>query len=238
MIPAQIRYSPELPAGAKLLYAEVSSLADARGYCFASNAYFCDLSGISEDTVQRYLRALKNGGFIRIEDGDGGSGRRKIYAGVNPFLDNPRKNAVVPDNPRKNAAETPANLQPPNNVINKKENKEPPKSPKPMPEELMDRVMTYAGTDLELYDALVGFAEQRCVHKPKPKPISTSRQLTLLLSKLNELSGGSRAKKLALIEKATINDWLSFFPLHDDDIVSPPPPDGRAVDVPPEVARW
>jgi len=127
-----------------------------------------------------------------------------------------------------------------NKKENKKEEQNPPISPKgkkhPMPAELMQRVASYAGPDPELYDALIGFAEQRCVHKPKPKPITTNRQLTLLLSKLNELSGGNRAKKLALIEKATIGDWLSFFPLHDDDVRDAPR--DRIVEAPSEVARW
>lgn len=95
VIPAAVRYDGKLAAGAKLLYAEISSLTDARGYCFASNAYFQNLYGISEPTVQRYLRALKARGFITIADGDGGPGRRKIFAGINPLADNPVKNDGV-----------------------------------------------------------------------------------------------------------------------------------------------
>ena len=107
VLPAAIRYDPEITAGAKLLYAEISSLTDARGYCWASNSYFQKLYGISEPTVQRYLRALKAGGYITIADGDGGQGRRKIYAGVNPLAENPLKNdGVTPSkmtpNPVKN----------------------------------------------------------------------------------------------------------------------------------------
>ena len=89
VLPSAIRYDPTITAGARLLYAEISSLTDARGYCWASNSYFQQLYGISEPTVQRYLRALKAGGYIRIQDGDGGQGRRKIYAGVNPLSGNP-----------------------------------------------------------------------------------------------------------------------------------------------------
>ena len=89
VLPAAVRYDPTITAGARLLYAEISSLTDARGYCWASNSYFQQLYGISEPTVQRYLRALKAGGYIRIQDGDGGQGRRKIYAGVNPLSGNP-----------------------------------------------------------------------------------------------------------------------------------------------------
>ena len=107
VLPAAVRYDPTITAGARLLYAEISSLTDARGYCWASNSYFQQLYGISEPTVQRYLRALKAGGYIRIQDGDGGQGRRKIYAGVNPLSGNPVKNdGVTPSkltpNPVKN----------------------------------------------------------------------------------------------------------------------------------------
>lgn len=131
VIPAAVRYDPKITAGAKLLYAEISALTDRRGYCYASNAYFQRLYAVSEPTVQRYLRALREGGYIAIADGDGGSGRRKIYAGVNPL-----KNDGVERNPLKNEGVTPSKLTP-NPLKNegdiKKENKEtdhPPKPPK------------------------------------------------------------------------------------------------------------
>jgi len=112
VIPSDVRYAEDLPAGAKLLYAEISSLTNRSGYCFASNAYFQKLYGISEATVQRYLRALREGGFVSITDGDGGARRRKIYAGINPLLSNPRKNEGVDENPSKNEGVTPAKLTP------------------------------------------------------------------------------------------------------------------------------
>ena len=125
VLPAAVRYDEKLTAGARLLYAEISSLTDQRGYCYASNAYFMALYGISEPTVQRYLRALKAGGYITIEDGDGGSGRRKIFAGVNP-LANPVKNDGVPPskmtpNPVKNDTRI--------KKENRREDQDPPKAP-------------------------------------------------------------------------------------------------------------
>lgn len=122
VIPAEVRYDTNIPAGAKLLYAEISSLTDRRGYCFASNAYFQKLYSISEPTVQRYLKALRERGYIVIADGGGGSGRRKIYAGINPLAGNPiknegvpgnpLKNEGVPDNPLKNEGVTPSKMRP------------------------------------------------------------------------------------------------------------------------------
>ena len=117
VLPAVVRYDPQLPPSAKILYAEISALTDQRGFCFASNDYFRKLYGMSERTLQEQLRALKRRGYIAISDGDGGAGRRKIYAGINPLQDNPAENCGV--TPQKTAGS--------NN--NKKDNNNPPTSP-------------------------------------------------------------------------------------------------------------
>lgn len=95
VLPAAVRYDPKLPASAKLLYAEISALTEARGYCYASNEYFLALYGMAERTLQRHLKALEENGYIRILDGSGGKARRRIYAGVNPLAGNPDKNDGV-----------------------------------------------------------------------------------------------------------------------------------------------
>ena len=95
VLPAAVRYDPQLPPSAKILYAEISALTDQRGFCFASNAYFQSLFGMTDRTVQRILKTLQEHGYIRIENGSGGAGRRKIYAGINPLAENPDKNVGV-----------------------------------------------------------------------------------------------------------------------------------------------
>ena len=122
VIPAKVRYDDQLPPMARLLYAEISSLTDATGYCFASNAYFQRLFDVAERTLQRHLRVLEIRGYIRIENGNGGPGRRRIFAGINPLSGNPDKNVgVTPTkmspNPDKNVAR--------NKKENKKENNPP-----------------------------------------------------------------------------------------------------------------
>ena len=101
VIPAGVRYDPELPPSAKLLYAEISSLTDTAGYCFASNAYFERLYDLSERTIIRLLRILESRGYIRTEANTGGKAMRKIYAGINPALgaaaDPLTKMSVPPD---------------------------------------------------------------------------------------------------------------------------------------------
>ena len=96
VIPAHIRCAENLPANAKLLYAEISSLTNAAGYCFATNAYFENLYTLSERTIIRLLKALEKEGYIRIEDAEGGKAQRRIYAGINPLHSPPDKNVSTP----------------------------------------------------------------------------------------------------------------------------------------------
>ena len=117
VLPAAVRYDPQLPPSAKILYAEISALTDQRGFCFASNDYFQKLFQISDRTLQRLFKSLQKHGYIRIQDGDGGAGRRKIYAGINPLAENPDKNVGV----------TPTKMSGSNN--NSIENNNPPTCP-------------------------------------------------------------------------------------------------------------
>lgn len=125
VLPAAVRYDPQLPASAKLLYAEISSLTDQKGYCYASNAYFIRLFELSERTIIRLLRTLAAAGYVTIEDDQGGRTVRKIYAGVNPA-------GAYPD---KNVTPTPTKMSPPgdkNVTHTRKENKkedQPPTAP-------------------------------------------------------------------------------------------------------------
>lgn len=67
VIPADIRYDTGLPPNAKLLYGEISALADATGACFAGNAYFADLYTLSDRTIRSLLRDLETGGYITTD---------------------------------------------------------------------------------------------------------------------------------------------------------------------------
>ena len=85
VIPASVRYDTQIPANAKLLFAEISALTGETGYCYATNDYFSNLYGLSGRSITRLLSILSDRGMIRIEDGDGGASVRRIYAGLNPL---------------------------------------------------------------------------------------------------------------------------------------------------------
>lgn len=66
VIPATVRYDKDLSSTAKLLYGEITSLANSKGYCWATNSYFQDLYNISDRQVQRILKQLFDKNYIKI----------------------------------------------------------------------------------------------------------------------------------------------------------------------------
>ena len=67
VIPATVRYDNELKASEKLLYGEITSLANRMGYCFASNRYFANLYNVTVHTVSQWFSHLEKLGYIYIE---------------------------------------------------------------------------------------------------------------------------------------------------------------------------
>ena len=67
VIPATVRYDKDLRPNAKLLYGELSALAVAEGYCWATNAYFAELFGLTQKTVAELIAQLAKRGHIRVE---------------------------------------------------------------------------------------------------------------------------------------------------------------------------
>ena len=66
IIPAEIRYNKNLKAIEKLMYGEITALANKEGYCFAKNKYFAELFDVANNTVSRWISNLEKQGYIKI----------------------------------------------------------------------------------------------------------------------------------------------------------------------------
>lgn len=67
IIPANVRYDNDLSPNSKLLYGEITSLCNDKGFCWATNQYFSNLYGVSERTIQNLIKQLVDKKYIKIE---------------------------------------------------------------------------------------------------------------------------------------------------------------------------
>ena len=67
VIPAPVRYCEKLQPNAKLMFGEITALANDSGYCYASNEYFSKLYGVTKTSISKWISALENNNFIKIK---------------------------------------------------------------------------------------------------------------------------------------------------------------------------
>lgn len=110
----------------------------------------------------------------------------------------------------------------------------PPKSPKgeggkkkpSLPDEVRDMLNAYVENDKELAEEMVAFMEVR----QSLKAVNSERAVKALLKELDELSGGQREMKLALVRQSVLNSWKSVFPIRGGEMLRQPP--GQSDDSP------
>ena len=64
ILPAAVRYSKDLTDFQKILFSEITALANKDGYCSASNGYFADLYDKEPENISRHISKLESAGFI------------------------------------------------------------------------------------------------------------------------------------------------------------------------------
>lgn len=93
VIPADVRYNKNLKDKAKLLYGELTALANEKGYCWASNSYFAELYEVSKSTISRLIKNLNEEGYINVElvyEGKEIVGRKIYINSATPIRKNER----------------------------------------------------------------------------------------------------------------------------------------------------
>lgn len=102
-----------------------------------------------------------------------------------------------------------------------------PKAPKrglKTPGFVWECVENFLGDDPDYWDAFSGFLENREALK---KPVLTTRSINTILNKLRQVS---REEGMAMLDKATNRNWLTVYPLDEDERPSrfqTPADDGR-----------
>lgn len=67
ILPAKVRYDKNITPNAKLLYAEITALCNDRGYCWAGNAYFAELYGVTKTSISNWISSLQKHGYIDVQ---------------------------------------------------------------------------------------------------------------------------------------------------------------------------
>ncbi len=65
IIPAIVRYDQSISASTKLFYAEISSLTNMSGMCWATNQYFAKLYNVQPTRVSEWVKQLELAGHIK-----------------------------------------------------------------------------------------------------------------------------------------------------------------------------
>lgn len=227
IIPADVRYDDRIPANAKLLYAEISALIGAAGFCYASNQYFARIYGMSADSITRLFKKLEDNGYIKREiekDQTGQVVRRKIYLSVSvPQIQPPDFFTGTPlQKNREGTCKKDGETNTSNTNIEKENIKE--KAKALTDDELRTMFVSWITERGEgrwpntvknqVYFALIGFYEPRSTKKQEPA--RTKAAFTALSNRLARYSEGDPAVMIDMLERATTAGWKSVFPLAGD----------------------
>lgn len=225
LIPAKVLYDENLPATAKLLYGEIYRLSHANGYCYASNQDFVKLLDRSPSTIGDLLKALSSGGYIRVRmirryGSTGDVVQRRIFIGQTLAPENEEDGyGGIPENRYTSTGESGDGIPENREDTTKRKNK---RNTPISPKEILDEATSYAGGNLDLLAALMGFLEMR---SKKKIPVDTIRGLHLITCKLDKEAKGSVAVKIAMLDNATVHKWAKVYPLKPDEMPEAVPDD-------------
>lgn len=96
ILPATIRYAEDLTELQKLLYAEITALAQANGYCYASNSYFANLYKKTSKRISSTIQDMAKKWYLEVKQNKEWWWSREIYLGE---IKNIRKSFKIPTNP-------------------------------------------------------------------------------------------------------------------------------------------
>lgn len=199
-----------LPLDARGLLAIMVGLPEGWQYSVKGLAAYV---GVSKDTIRRLLEKLEKVGYLTREQTHDENGH---FAGnVYVLQDEAPPLSENTDNGETRQQGKPSSGFP--TQISTKGTKNRKRKTPIAPAEVEKLVEKYCGGDDELREAIMGLLENRAKLN-RQKTVKTERAMNGILRKLDELSGGRRELKLALLDKAISMNWLTVYELKPDEI--------------------
>ncbi|WP_294465573.1 helix-turn-helix domain-containing protein [uncultured Anaerofustis sp.] len=192
IIPAHVRYDRDLTPNAKLLYAEITSLCNEKGYCWANNSYFAELYGVTTVSISKWIKSLAEKGYITTEI-EYKKGSKEILKRYIRIVNDPIKEMFnTPQRKVKDPIKQKFKDNNKNIILN------------------INTIKEYIkGEPEELEKSIIDFMYFRNEIK---KPL-TSRAMTRFIKRLNELSDGDIKEKIAIIDQSIRNNWQDIYEL-------------------------
>jgi DNA-binding PadR family transcriptional regulator len=192
VIPANVRYDENLKLGEKMMFGEITSLANKTGVCYASNNYFANLYKVTPQAISKWIKALEKNNYITISyEKEGKLTTRRIVKIVQSEV------STDIDTINSSLEGYQQEIKENNTSINNKEN----------------IYKKEYFSNKELNDTFLEFLEVR----KKKKAVNTPRAINILIKKLNNYDDKT---KLELINRSIINSWKDIYITNNKEITS------------------
>lgn len=97
IIPAEVRYCNDIPFGARMLFGEITALANKSGYCWASNDFFTKMFEVHQTTISEWVSLLKQKGFINFKVDKGNNRKITVLATIRKKPKQSKENSLRSD---------------------------------------------------------------------------------------------------------------------------------------------
>lgn len=194
IIPANVRYDPDLTPNAKLLYGEITALTNEKGYCWATNKYFANLYKCTPQAISKWTKILEKKNYITI---------KYVYKDNSKEIDQRIICLVDKVSTNINGVST--------NVSEVSTNDEEGYQQK-VKENNTSSNNTFNNTyyiNKELNDLFIDFLKMR----KQLKAVNSERAINSLLKTLSQYDDDTKFK---MIENSITNSWKGIFPLKEN----------------------
>ena len=216
ILPANVRYDKKLKPMEKILYTEITALANSKGYCYATNSYFANLYDVHKNTAGTWINNLEKLGYIKsriiYETGTKNVKERQLFIvtpinkkidryqqkdcdPINEKIDTPINEKIEDNNTRYN------NTRYNNKKINKKE-----KKTKKESTELIIKSIYESEEFKETFDEFIDM--RKTIKKP-----ATNKAIEMIITKLEKVNNEEQAIKM--LERSIINNWQDVYEIQE-----------------------